>query len=418
MAGAGDAVAAAAAVGATEMPDRVGLGWRSDLAAGILAHLERIDVVEVIADDYFSAPPSALRPLRTLASAVPVVLHGVSMGLASAQRVSEARLTGMARVAAALQPEWWSEHLAFVRADGREIGHLAAPPRTVATLEGTAANLERARRVVGTRPALENIASLVEPPGSTMTEGAWTGAVLRASGAEMLLDLHNLHTNALNFGFDAHAWLAEIPLAQAQLVHLAGGRWTGLRDGGEPRWLDDHCHDVPPPVFALLEEVAARCPHALTVILERDGAYPPMAALLAELDAARAALRRGRERAAHGPATVPAAAASAASTEERARSRALEALLARLYVDAQALPAFLADPVAAARAAGLDAEAMTHLDRRGLVLAARSFAHKRAGKGRGKTTWTERFLASVEALAQALPPVSRLRQRYQQAMLR
>lgn len=400
------------------MRDRVGLGWRPDLAAGILAHLERIDVVEVIADDYFSASPSALRPLRTLASAVPVVLHGVSLGLASAQRVSEARLSGMARVAAALQPELWSEHLAFVRADGREIGHLAAPPRTRATIDGTAANLERARRVVGTRPALENIASLVEPPGSTMTEGAWTGAVLRASGAEMLLDLHNLHTNALNFGFDPRAWLAEIPLDQVRLIHLAGGRWTGLRDGGEPRWLDDHCHDVPEPVFALLEDVAARCPQAMTVILERDGAYPPMAALLAELDAARAALRRGRERAADLPTAITETSARPASTAERARSRALEALLVRLYVDPQALPAFLADPIAAARGAGLSAEALEGLDRRGLVLAARSFAHKRTGKEPQRTPWTERFLASVEALAQALPPVSRLRQRYQQAMLR
>ena len=38
------------------MNDRFGIGWRPELAAGILSNLERIDIVEVIADDYFDAP--------------------------------------------------------------------------------------------------------------------------------------------------------------------------------------------------------------------------------------------------------------------------------------------------------------------------------------------------------------------------
>ena len=42
------------------MNDRFGIGWRKELAAGILTNLDRIDVVEVIADDYFGAP----RPKR------------------------------------------------------------------------------------------------------------------------------------------------------------------------------------------------------------------------------------------------------------------------------------------------------------------------------------------------------------------
>ena len=62
--------------------DRIGLGWRPELAAGILANLDRIDVFEVIADDFFDAPRRARRALRTLAAQTPVVLHGVSLGLA------------------------------------------------------------------------------------------------------------------------------------------------------------------------------------------------------------------------------------------------------------------------------------------------------------------------------------------------
>jgi uncharacterized protein len=278
--------------------DRVGLGWRPELAAGILGHLDRIDVVEVIADDWVGAGRRALRALRTLATQVPVVLHGVSLGLASAEPVDGRRLDGLARVVGAVEPEAWSEHLAFVRGGGLEIGHLAAPPRRAATLDGLAANVARARAVVGTAPALENVATLIDPPGSDRDEPAWLAGAVAVTGSALLLDLHNLHANARNFGFDAAAALARLPLARVGMVHLAGGHWITAHDG-QRRLLDDHRHDVPDPVWALLAELAARAPQPLTVLLERDGDYPALDRLLAELDRARAALARGRaERAA------------------------------------------------------------------------------------------------------------------------
>jgi hypothetical protein len=70
---------------------------------------------------------------------------------------------------------------------------------------------------------------------------------------------------------------------------------------------------------------------------------------------------------------------------------ALEALLARLYTDASALPCFLADPLAAFREVGLSRDVAEGLDRRGLILAVRSFAHKRAKKPRPRP-WARRLL--------------------------
>jgi len=273
--------------------DRVGLGWRPELAGGILANLDRIDVVEVIADDWFGASRRALRALRTLAAQAPVVIHGVSLGLASAAPVEPRRLDAMARVVGVVQPEAWSEHLAFVRGGGVEIGHLAAPPRAAATLDGLASNIARARAIVGAAPALENVATLIEPPGSDRDEPRWIADAIAATGCELLLDLHNLYANAVNFGFDAAGALARLPLHRVRLVHLAGGQWIAARNGSR-RLLDDHRHDVPDPVFDMLAEVARRAPRPLTVIVERDGDYPVIDRLLGELDRARAALARGR----------------------------------------------------------------------------------------------------------------------------
>jgi len=72
----------------------------------------------------------------------------------------------------------------------------------------------------------------------------------------------------------------------------------------------------------------------------------------------------------------------------------LETLLARLYTDASFREAFLADPERIARAQGLDdaeVAALQRVDREGLELAARSFAHKRAAH----TGWRRSLLARL-----------------------
>ena len=274
--------------------DRFGLGWRSRLALGILSHLDRIDLVEVIADDFFRATRRERRALRTLAAQVPITLHGVTLGMASSVAVETKRLDQMARLCEEVTPVSWSEHLAFVRGGGIEIGHLAAPPRTAATIGGAIANLRRARAVVGVAPQVENVATLIEPPGSDRDEAAWVAEIIRNSESDLLLDLHNLHANALNFKFDPVDFISRISPERIGSIHLAGGRWIGRPDA--QRLLDDHLHDVPDPVYDLLEEVAARVPHALTVIIERDGNFPPIEWLIDQLDCARRAVSRGRLR--------------------------------------------------------------------------------------------------------------------------
>jgi len=276
------------------MKDRFGLGWRPELAAGILTHLDRIDIVEVIADDYFDAGRSKRRALKTLANQVPVALHGVTLGLASSIPVELNRLRQTARLVEEIQPEFWSEHLAFVRGGAIEIGHLAAPPRTAATIDGAARNLAAANAIVGALPLVENIATLIDPPGSTLSEADWTRDILAAANCELLLDLHNLYANSVNFGFDPYHFIDRIPQETIRAIHLAGGRWINAKASDERRLLDDHLHDVPQAVYDLLEYIGAKTSHPLTVILERDGRYPPIEVLLNQLDRARGALRRGR----------------------------------------------------------------------------------------------------------------------------
>jgi uncharacterized protein len=273
------------------MRDRVGIGWRPELAAGILSNLDAIDVIEVIADNYFDST-AGVRALRTLAVQSTVVLHGIGLGMASTSPVDRKRLSKMARLVEQVRPESWSEHLAFVRAGEIEIGHLAAPPRTASTIDATAENLEAARKIVGTVPMVENIATLIDPPASDLDEPEWLARTVAASGADLLLDLHNLYANARNFKLDADDFLDRLPLERVHTVHISGGKMIG--DQPDTRVLDDHLHDPPDPVYDLLAKLARKCRNPLTVILERDGSYPAMGELLAQLERARVAMARGR----------------------------------------------------------------------------------------------------------------------------
>ncbi len=293
-------VVAAAAAEETNLIDHVGLGWRSEIAPAILSHLDQIDVVEVILDDYFEASPSKLRALRTLSSQVPVLYHGVGLGLATSFKLDQKRLHKLAHVIEYLAPDTWSEHLAFVRAGNIEIGHLAAPPRNFNTASSALENLEQIKKVVGSSPALENIATLINPPNSDLTEAAWVGDILKSSGCKMLLDLHNLYSNAVNFGFDPLSYLKSFPLDQVQLVHLSGGEWISEPKGFEScptgrRLLDDHIHDVPEIVFEMLGILGQSVEQPLTVIIERDGEYPEFQVLLNQINRAKKTLREARK---------------------------------------------------------------------------------------------------------------------------
>lgn len=343
---------------------RFGIGWRPELAAGILANLDRIEVVEILAEEHFGCGRAERRALRFLRSQVPVVVHATSLGLASTERVDGKRLDALARLVEWLEPELWSEHLAFVRHDGHEVGHLAAPPRNDATLAGLARNVEEATRVVGSAPLLENVASLVDPPFSTYDEAGWLVAVTEAVTSDLVVDLHNLHANAVNFGFRAEDVVRAIPPQRIGGIHLAGGR--RIERG---RVLDDHLHAVPEEVYELLAYVHA--PSA-TVILERDGRYPPFEELLSEVERARSIVPRPLE-----PRAV----------QHAGGDTAVDAIpfLAQIHSDPVLRARFIAAPYEVARARGFDHDAALNLaaiDAEDLAIAGNGFDRKRAHAAR------------------------------------
>jgi uncharacterized protein (UPF0276 family) len=97
----------------------------------------------------------------------------------------------------------------------------------------------------------------------------------------MLLDLANVQNNAINNRYDPFAFVDQMPLDRVVQVHLAGGYYhKGIL-------LDTHSHPVPADVLELLAYAAPRMPNLKGVLIERDQEFPPIEALLDELDRVR-----------------------------------------------------------------------------------------------------------------------------------
>lgn len=257
----------------------VGIGWRAEIDLTI-ARLPGVDFVEVVAENVHAAAiPQTL--LELLARGLPVVPHGVSLSLGGTEPLEQARLAHLAAVAESLRSPLVSEHVAFCRAGGMEAGHLLPVPRTRAALDVLTRNVTAAQAALPVPLAVENIASLIRWPEDEMTEAEFLTELVERTGVLLLLDVANLYTAQVNFGFDPAATLDGLPLEKIGYVHVAGGV---LRDG---LWHDTHAHPVSGQILDVLAEVADRIA-VPGVLLERDDAYPPDAEIAAELAAIRA----------------------------------------------------------------------------------------------------------------------------------
>jgi uncharacterized protein len=326
----------------------VGIGWRPEIDLTV-ERLPGVEFVEVIAESIRpNRLPESLRVLR--GRGIPVVPHGILLSLGGAARPEPARLARLADCATALRAPLVSEHIAYVRAAGREIGHLQPVPRTRAALDVIVANVRIAQEHLDVPLALEHIAAVLAWPDDEFTEAQFVAEIIERTGAMLVLDVANLYSSSINFGADPATALDVLPLERIAYVHVAGG---ALRGGV---WHDTHTDPVGEPVLALLAELARRT--ALpAVMLERDGDYPAAGVLAGELDAIRSAVGRGPAGTdpvtpSLGAATPPLPDVVAAPEETRHKlAREQDRLAQTLVGHAQPPPHFDVDRVDVARSA-------------------------------------------------------------------
>jgi hypothetical protein len=264
---------------------KAGIGFREPMLADLFKNRTAVDFVEVVADHYFDAPPEKLHELDLLAANFPVIPHAIGLSLGSADDLDQAYLEQLSGLIDRLRPPWWSEHVAFTRAGGVDIGHLTPLPFTREAVDTLCRNIAAARELIDTPLILENISYTVALPFGEMSEAEFLREVLDRTDCGLLLDVTNLNANSLNHGFDCRQFLDELPLDRVVQLHFVGGHW----DHGV--WIDSHSAATPDDVWQLLEEVFERAP-VKAALLERDENLPEFPELAAELARVRSIGKR------------------------------------------------------------------------------------------------------------------------------
>ena len=260
-----------------------GIGLRAPHVREVDATRPPVGWLEVHSENYYADGGPALAALDRLRRDYPLSLHGVGMSLGSADPLDRDHLAKLKRLIARTEPALVSEHLCWSGIGGRSLNDLLPLPYTEEALSHVAARVAAVQEAIGSELLVENVSSYLQFDASTIQEWEVVAAVAARTGCRLLLDVNNIHVNAVNHGFDADRYLAAIAPASVAEIHLAGF------DASGDCLIDTHGAPVAPPVWALYRRAIARFGPRPTLI-EWDTDIPPLAPLLAEAATAQAIL--------------------------------------------------------------------------------------------------------------------------------
>lgn len=259
------------------MTPAAGLGFKPQYLDEALAWPAADLWFEVHAENYMvdgGPRPAMLIALRREKS---ISLHGVGMSLAGAADPDAEHLAALKRLVDRFEPALVSEHLAWSRLDGRCFPDLLPVPRTNEVLARCAANIGRVQDTLGRQILIENPTHYLALRDHSWSETSFLAELARRSGCGLLIDVNNVAVGAHNLGYDARAWLDEIPAKYVGEIHLAGH----APDAEGTLLIDSHDAPVSEHVWTLYEGFIKRIGPRPTLI-ERDGNLPAFAELMRE----------------------------------------------------------------------------------------------------------------------------------------
>lgn len=258
-----------------------GLGLRTAHYTDFLAEPQAVDWLEIISDNFLGDGGKPLEMLDTFRADYPMVMHGVSLSIGSADGIDLSYLHKIKRLAQRVEPLWVSDHLCWTGVGGKNAHDLLPLPYTEEALELVVHHLSQVQDILGRRFVIENVSSYLEYQSSEMTEWAFLAEVCEAADCLLLLDINNIYVSSFNHGFDPLQYLHYLDPQRIQQIHLAGHSNNG------DHIIDTHDHAVAEPVWALYASACAHVGQTATMI-ERDDNIPPLSVLLEEVDRARA----------------------------------------------------------------------------------------------------------------------------------
>jgi uncharacterized protein (UPF0276 family) len=258
-----------------------GLGLRPEHYGEFLAGPQPVDWLEIISENYMVPGGKPLAMLDRIRADYPVVMHGVSLSIGSAEPLDMGYLRDLKALAERVEPLWISDHLCWTGINAHNTHDLLPLPYDAPALDCVVGNIGRVQDCLGRRILIENPSSYVTFRSSDRSEWDFLSEMAARADCLLLLDVNNIYVSARNHGFDPQDYLAGLPADRIQQIHLAGHSDMG------DYVIDTHDADVCDAVWDLYGD-AVRMFGPVATMIERDDHIPPLADVIAELDRARA----------------------------------------------------------------------------------------------------------------------------------
>jgi uncharacterized protein (UPF0276 family) len=254
----------------------LGLGLRNVHFEHILAERPAVDWFEAISENFMDSGGRPRAVIREIAAHYPLVLHGVSLSIGSADPLNRDYRARLKRLVQEVEPAWISDHLCWTGVLGLNSHDLLPMPLTEASLAHVAARVRQVQDFLDRPLILENPSSYVRFAHSTMDEPEFLRRLAGETGCGLLLDVNNVYVSCFNAGTDPVAYIEAFPCESVVQMHLAGHQHRGTHI------IDTHDRPVRGEVWELFRLAWARTGGAAT-LLEWDGDIPSFAECHAEL---------------------------------------------------------------------------------------------------------------------------------------
>ena len=196
----------------------------------------------------------------------PILLHGVSSAIGGTRPLSYEHATELRADCQALRPAWVSEHLAFQSyLDGNRwqpTGFFLPPVQSEPSVQLAAAHLRQRQTSLQLPIAFETGVSYLRKLPNELPDGVFWSEVAEQADCGILLDLHNIWTNARNGRDSVQEVLDALPLHRVVELHIAGGEEL------QGYWLDAHTQLAPQEVLSIAAELIPQLPSLRAINLE------------------------------------------------------------------------------------------------------------------------------------------------------
>ncbi|HVI48518.1 MAG TPA: DUF692 family protein [Chitinophaga sp.] len=280
----------------------IGLLYNPSLDLYLEAHPDACDYIEIIPDMFwtdlgtghpsrFREIPSWIKVLDQFAAQYPLTSHNISYSLGSAGIFDRVYLRQMQEWHQRYHFAWHSDHLSFVKVhDNQQHEHnagLAVPvPYDYEVLDMIGGRINAIKRCIDVPFLVENNVYFIDLPDQELSEPDFLNELSNETSCGMLLDIHNVYTNAVNHGFSAKEFISQLELDKVIEIHIAGGNEMG------GMYTDSHAGPCPPAVWELLGYTLPLVPNLCGITFEFHESYFHLLqfdGITKELEKARAA---------------------------------------------------------------------------------------------------------------------------------